>query len=321
MSDGSLDGRHALVTGASGFVGANLCRALLKRGCGVTAVVRESSDRARLHPLGAAITVIASDLTAPSSLAALPARATSDLVFHAAAEGVRPGQAAADVLASNIRTTFNLLTLLAERGSCARLVFLSSCSVYGSGAGMTEDAPLVGTGAYAESKIAGEALCASYSRTGLVPSVVLRLYTPYGPWEAGYRFVAGTVRRALRGEVMPLTAGAQTRDFVYIDDATEAICAAGAVDGLDGIALNVCTGVATSIRSGVQTIVDTVGRASRPEFGVLPYRPDEIWEMSGDPSRMRARLGLPAPVAFADGVARTVEWMAEHQAFYEQPDR
>jgi len=314
---GALGGRHALVTGASGFVGANLVRTLLRQGCSVTAAVRRSSDLWRLREVRDRIGLRAVDLADEGALHELPAADTADLVFHAAAEGVRPGGASAAVVEANLRGSMNLLALLAKRGECQRLVFLSSCSVYGPGARLAEDAPLRGSGVYAHSKIAGEALCATYNAAGLVPSVVLRLYTPYGPWEAGYRFVAGTMLRAMRGEEMPLTGGEQSRDFIYIDDATAAIAAAGSVQGLEGEVLNVCTGVSTTIRDGVEAIVAVTGSGARPRFGALPYRADETWEMSGDPGRMRERLGVGEPVPFVEGVRRTSVWLASRSELYQ----
>lgn len=312
-----LTGRHALVTGASGFVGANLVRTLVQRGCRVTALVRATSDLRRLHDLGEAVTLARAELTDAAALGALPQAATADLVIHAAAEGVRPGHPPARVLDANLRGTMNLLALVAERGGCGRFVFLSSCSVYSPGTCVTESAPLRGTGAYAASKIAGEALCAAYATAG-VPAVVLRLYTPYGPWEAGYRFVAGTLLRALRNEEMPLTGGEQSRDFIYIDDATAAIAAAAVVPGVEGDALNICTGVSTTIREGVETIVAASGSSARPVFGALPYRPDETWQMSGDPARMLQRLGVARPLSFREGVRRTAAWLGEHHDFYQE---
>ena len=292
-------------------------RTLLRQGCSVTAMVRRSSDLWRLEEVRDRIGMRAVDLADEDAVHGLPAADTADLVFHAAAEGVRPGGASAGVVEANLRGSMNLLALLAKRGECQRLVFLSSCSVYGPGALLREDAPLRGTGVYAQSKIAGEALCATYAAAGLVPSVVLRLYTPYGPWEAAYRFVAGTMLRAMRGDEMPLTAGEQSRDFIYIDDATAAIAAAGAVAGLEGEVLNVCTGVSTTIREGVEAIVEVTGSRAQPRFGALPYRADETWEMSGDPARMRERLGVREPVPFREGVRRTGEWLASRSELYQ----
>lgn len=315
-----LQGRHALVTGASGFVGANLVRALLERGCAVTALVRQSSDLWRLEEVRDQVVLRTADLSDAAALRALPEADTSDLVFHAAAEGVRPGQTSATVLDANLRGSLDLLGLLAERSACRRLVFLSSCSVYGPGAGVPEDAPLRGRGVYARTKIAGEAMCAAYSEAGLVPTVVLRLYTTYGPWEAGYRFVAGTLLRARSGEDMPLTGGEQSRDFIFIDDATAAMASAAATPGLESETLNVCTGVSTTIREGVETILEVSGSRAQPRFGALPYRLDETWEMSGDPSRMRNRLGLAAPLSFREGVRRTYDWLADKQELYGRHD-
>ncbi len=300
-------------------MGANLVRGLLARGCRVTALVRQSSDLWRLRGVEDAVRLCAADLADAGALAALPEDAASDLVFHAGAAGVRPGEAPAAVIDANLRGTLNLLDVASRRGGCRRFVFLSSCSVYGGGAGLAEDAPLLGTGVYAQTKIAGEAICRSYAAAGL-SSVVLRLYTPYGPFEARYRFVAGTVLRALEGGEIPLTGGEQSRDFIYVDDAIHAIVAAGVADGVEGEALNVGTGVSITIREAVETILAATESRAEPRFGALPYRDGETWEMSGSPAQMRARLGTGAPVSFRDGVLRTWSWMSENLDLYQRRD-
>jgi len=312
----SLAGRHALVTGASGFVGANLVRGLAARGCRVTALLRPSSNPWRLAGAGGAVEVAHAGVDDEASLAGLPDEALGDIVIHAAAAGVRPGEAEAAVMRANVRGTVNLLERIAAAGTAPRFVFFSSCSVYGDRAHAAEDAPLEGRGAYAASKVAGEALCRAYAEAGVVRPVILRLYTPYGPWEAEYRFVAGTLLRAMAGQELPVTPGEQTRDLIHVDDVVRATAAALAVDGVEGETINVCTGVATTIRDAVAGIVEAAGTGAVPRFGALPYRAAEIWKMSGDPSKMRRLLGVDATVPLAEGLARTRRWLEENAGVY-----
>ncbi len=309
-----MNGRHALVTGASGFVGSNLIRTLLARGFRVTALLRPSSKPWRLYDVLDRIDVRNGTLDDPHSLASIPAAEFNDLVFHAAAAGIRPGDDPATVEKANIGGTANLLDRIESAGGCRRLVFISSCSVYGDAAGATENAPLRGDTVYASTKIAGETMVKERG----IPSVILRLYTPYGPYEASYRLVAGTILAAQRGSDIACTAGSQRRDLIYIDDAVEAIIAAGLKPGIEGEVLNVSTGVSTTVREAVQTILKVTGSTARADFGALPYRQNEVWEMSGDPALMQERLGITNPRPLEDGLELTARWFEKHEKLYRE---
>jgi nucleoside-diphosphate-sugar epimerase len=311
--------RHALVTGASGFVGANLIRSLLARGFEVTALIRRTSRLWRLAEMDDRVSFRVADLTDGHAMDALTAEDTRDLVFHAGAEGVAPGRTAETIAEANVRGTENLARVLAARGTTTRIVFLSSCAVYGAAVGAREDAPLRGATPYARSKIAGERALTEYFQEGRLCPVILRLYTPYGPWDAPHRLVTSTLARARRGEDIAATPGGQSRDFIYIDDAIEAIIAAGIVSGVDGAVINVCTGVRTTIREGIERIVRITRSQSRALFGALPYRPDEreTFDMTGNPSLMRQRLGVRDPLSFDEGVRRTNAWFDSHGSLYD----
>jgi nucleoside-diphosphate-sugar epimerase len=314
-----LTGRHALVTGASGFVGANLVRALITSRCGVTAVVRKSSDLWRLRDIQDRIETRCVDLTDATSLSTLSEGDLRDIVFHVAAEGIRPADGSMSVLDSNLLGSVNLLSHVARRGGCQRFVFCSSCSVYGQGSLSKETTPLRGTSVYALTKRAGELICRSFHAEGRVPIVVLRLFTPYGPYESSYRLVAGTLLRALNHVDIPLTYGEQARDFIYIGDVVRSLLAAATAEGIEGEIINICTGVSTTIRAVTELILEVTGSKSRLLYGVLPYRSDEVWEMSGDDQKMRSLLGVHQTLPLSEGLRRSSGWFVNHSALYESP--
>ena len=257
-----LAGRKAFVTGASGFVGSNLVRALLGNRCEVIALARPSSDLWRLRDLSDQISWRFGELSDVHSLATVAPEDVQDLVFHVAAAGVSPAEDPVRVVATNLYGSCNLLNLIALSRQCSRFVFCSSCSVYGQGAYLAEDAALEGSSVYALTKIAAEALCKAYGAASRIPWVALRLFTPYGPYESSYRLVAGTIRRALNGQDLSLTYGEQARDFIYIGDVVRSLIAAALLPGIENNTINICAGNSVKVKEIVELIL-TVHKANR----------------------------------------------------------
>lgn len=302
----SLAGRSAVVTGAAGFIGANLVRALRASGCKVTALVRPESHDWRLTQVGEGIRVVRASVTAMDQPATIAALGAADYVFHLAAAGVDQSHTSAtELLAANVGGTIAALKY-ATSVSVRRFIYCGSCFCYGSATHASENAPVAPTSDYAASKaVAWDAVQAIAGRTGL-DVVSLRPFTVYGPMESAHRLIPYTIERALAGEPIELTGGAQTRDFVYVDDVVQAFILAATSDDVSGDTFNVCTGVETSVRRAVEIIVALTGRAARPVFGARPYRQDELWHLSGNPTHARERLGWAASTSLEAGLALTI---------------
>lgn len=215
-----------LVSGAAGFVGRGLTRALLGRGSKVVALVRDAAKaRARLgEPPG--LTIVAGDAAEPRW------EGPADFVVHAASHA-SPKYYAADpvgVLSPNVFGTRALLELAREKKS-RKFLFLSSMEVYGA---VPEERqpiletepgsvdPLAVRSCYAESKRMGEALCLAWRRQHGVPAVIARLFHTYGPGMAldDGRVFADFVADAAAGRAIAVRGdGLDRRAFCHLDDA------------------------------------------------------------------------------------------------------
>lgn len=173
----------ALVTGAAGFLGANLVRELLADGCTVRALVRAGSDRRNLEGLD--LEVVEGDLRDPGSLG----RAVHGcpLVFHAAADYRLWASDPAELYASNVEGTRNLLEAALLAG-VERVVYTSSVGTLGNpgdGTPGNETTPVSlaeMTGHYKRSKFLAERAAESFLPRGL-PLVIVIPSTPVGPWD------------------------------------------------------------------------------------------------------------------------------------------
>ena len=303
-----IAGARVLVTGAAGFLGANLVRALLNAGAHVIAVARAASDCARLRQVEPQIRLLRNDLCDLPTTPAL-AGVEVDLVYHLASAGV--DQRMHDVhrmIASNASGTHDAL-LAATRLKAQRFVHVGSSAEYGPGRLLTEDHVLAPTGEYGATKVAATLLARAYShRTGL-PVVTVRPFSVYGPWEAAYRLIPHCVLRALAGLTVDITDGRQTRDFVYAADVMDGLLRAGSVPEAAGATVNLSTGVSTSVRDIAERAVALCGNPGVSIAVARTHQSTEMWTTSGDPRRAEQILGWLPRTTVDDGLRRTIEWL------------
>jgi UDP-glucose 4-epimerase len=297
-----------VVTGASGFLGRALVRTLLKTGHSVTATSCNqvpSTD----HPL---LTWKRLDLGQPDAgWSGLLAGA--DVVYHLAWSTIpsEANRAPANDARVNIAGSLGLIQAIQNDGCACRVVFASSGgTVYGvlSRIPATEDHPLRPISAYGVSKLAVESYLAVIRETGL-SAISMRMGNLYGPGQSLQR-VFGAVthfaHRALAGEPVRIFGdGSVTRDYLYIDDAVDALMRAGAhtVQG----SFNIGTGIGHSLNQVTGTIVADLGRDLVIER--LAPRPFDVPVSILDASRARETLGWEPRVTFEEGIRKTLRHM------------
>jgi len=176
-----------MVTGASGFVGANVARALLERGNAVRVFVRPASDRGNLEGLD--VEVVEGDLRDAESVAAA-VRGCED-VYHVAAEYTFWSNAPKEMVRSNVDGTAHVMEACL-RGAVRRIVYTSTVGTIGLApveggdlGARDERTPLAEgqlAGHYKRSKFDAEKLVLDYAKRGL-PVVVVNPSAPIGPWD------------------------------------------------------------------------------------------------------------------------------------------
>jgi UDP-glucose 4-epimerase len=306
--------RRVLVTGASGFVGANLARRLLAEGNDVHLLLRANHNPWRVQEIRDQVTVHEADLGALAGLEAVMAAARPEWVFHLAAHGAYPDQQDLDrMIATNVQGTANLLRA-AERAGVEAFVNSGSSSEYGyKDHAPTEDEWLEPNSHYAATKAAATLLCRyTAQRTGL-RITTLRLYSAYGPYEEPRRLVPTLVVMGLEGRLPPLVNPNVARDYVHVDDVCDAYLLAAATPGQEpGAVFNVGTGVQTTLREIVATTRRLLAIETEPVWGSMP---DRSWDTNvwvSNPSRIRAQLGWSPRHDVEEGLRATVAWLSDH---------
>ncbi|MCS7312114.1 MAG: NAD-dependent epimerase/dehydratase family protein [Acidobacteria bacterium] len=309
---------RVLITGGAGFIGYHLVRWLVQQGYDVRVLDNGRTgrlDRFDEMPEARSVTLLEGDLRRPADVEA--ASEGVDYVVHLAAQVsvVESMDRPAETWSINVHGTALVLET-ARRTGVRRVVFTSSCAVYGDSLEppfRETDVPWP-TSPYGLSKRMGEYLAEFYTRVFGVPVVTLRLFNVYGPGQRADSPYASVIPRfieALRRGV-PMTiygTGRQTRDFVFVEDVVRIIEKALHAPQADGLVINVGTGQPTSVNDLARLLQEVSGRSvgTRHE----PPRPGEMLHAWADTTRLESVLGVSPSdlMPLQEGLART--WMEE----------
>jgi nucleoside-diphosphate-sugar epimerase len=288
-----------VVTGAAGFVGLRLLRALLDRGHDAVGwdSFTDYYDPAVKEENAAGLPVSRLDLAEdPLDLAGV------DGVFHLAGQpGVRSFGAAFPIyVRQNVLATQRVFEAAAPQG--ARVVFASSSSVYGNAAAYPtpEDTVPRPRSPYGITKLAAEHLADAYGQEFSLDAVVLRYFNAFGPGQRPDMAFAKMVGSLAARRPFELYGdGTQSRSFTYVDDVVEATIAA--MEGAPaGAVYNVGGGVEVSMLHAIEELGRIAGRELEVVHG--PRVQGDVQRTAADTSRITADLGWKPTTSFEEGL-------------------
>jgi CDP-glucose 4,6-dehydratase len=322
-----MNGR-VLVTGAHGFVGSHLVRALLERGNAVRVLDRpdpRTADvgglrRSGLDLLGLRDQVELAEGDLRDAEAVSTTVAGCDSVFHLAAQTIVgvARESPLDTLEVNVRGAWNVFEACREH-EVARVVFASSDKAYGASHELPykEDFPLRAINTYDASKAAADVVARSYASAYGLPLAVTRFANIYGGGDLNFsRLIPETAIAVLDGRPPVIRSdGSPERDFLHVDDAVSAYLAiADALDGdgARGEAFNAGGECPHSVREVVDLIAAAAGTGIEPEYQGTGTPNGEIDRQYVDSTRLRNLTGWRPQTELADGLRRTLGWYREH---------
>lgn len=311
---------RALVTGAAGFIGAVLARALSASGCETHVVTRPGGDTWRLRDAGD-WTAHQLSLTDAEAVSALLHSVRPNWIFHMAAHGAYPSQRdSRRIVEDTLLATVTLLDAAAAIGFDA-FVHAGTSSEYGLRDRPPEESdPLQPNSTYAVGKAAATMYCSHVGRARGLKVVTARLYSVYGPFEAPERLIPTLLVHARRGTLPPLVDARTERDFVHVDDVIQAmLMLAGESRVEPGSVFNVGSGRQTTIGEIVSLVSHRFGVTEEPTWGSYDPRAWDTFTWRSDPSRLLS-LGWRPATCLADGLDRTMEWLVaddERWRYYE----
>jgi len=304
-----------LITGAGGFIGSSLARALLARGEQVRGVDNFSTGkRENLAEILNRIDFHEADLLDLDAIRKVCSGA--DFVLHEAAIPSVP-KSVIDPLGSNranIDGTVNLL-VAARDAKVKRVVYAASSSAYGDTPTLPKHEAMKPDpiSPYAVAKLASEHYMVSFYRCYGLETVSLRYFNVFGPRQDPSSPYSGVLAKfitlMLRGEQPTVYGdGEQSRDFTYIDNVVEAnllACKAPA-EKVAGQVFNTATGRRITLNETFKLLQDLTAYAGELKYG--PEREGDIKHSLADIAKAQAALGYQPTVNFEEGLRHTVEW-------------
>lgn len=300
-----------LVTGASGFIAANLLQRIAAVRPDVFGVVQRERNW-RLSNLSDR-QIIPADINDPTAVKHLLETVKPQTVFHCAAYGAYSFERDNRLIyQTNFLALTSLVGLLAER-ALAAFVHAGSSSEYGNNAaGPVEDAACNANSHYAVSKVAAANFLRHMGHDKKFPCVNLRLYSVYGPLEDTSRLIPSLLRRVQEGALPPFVDGRTSRDFVHVDDVCAAFILAAVKmhPGLFGESFNIGSGKKTTISELAELARKLFHVSAEPRFGTMGGREWDMPDWFANPDKARQALGWSAETPLETGLQATARWVA-----------
>jgi nucleoside-diphosphate-sugar epimerase len=302
--------KRVLVTGAAGFIGANLARRLVADGYETTLLTGPGSDCWRLEELERDAPIVQLDLADGDAVSRAVAGAGPDWILHLAAHGAYSWQTdRAAILRTNVVGTANLLEA-GRQAEVETFVNTGSSSEYGLKASAPDEEDSVEpNSAYAVAKASATMLCRHVAAADGLNVCTLRLYSAYGPWEEPRRLVPALAVEGLHGRLPPLVDPRIARDFIWVGDIVDAyLLAAGAFHEEPGAVYNVGTGMQTTVGEAAEIARSVLGVEASPDWGSMAARSWDTDCWVANSSKIRRTLGWRPTRGFRQGFEELASW-------------
>ncbi len=311
-------GKKILITGATGFIGANLVRHFLKRGAIISIFKRQQSNLWRINDILNQILIYDVDLLDYTVVNKAVKRIKPDVILHTAAYG---GYITQDdlslTLKINFNATINLLDSCSKRGF-ELFVNTGSSSEYGiKEVPLRESDSLAPMMPYGISKAAASIFCQYIAKKDNLPIVTLRLFSPYGYFDDGSRAVSYIILSCLKNKRVNICSPKAVRDFIFIDDVINAYeKALERSSSISGGIFNIGSGKQYSIEKLARKIVAAVGNKISVKYSMKPFIRIEPKSWVADISKSHIGLKWEPKVNIDEGLRKTIIWFRENKRFY-----
>ncbi len=308
-----------LITGGTGFIGANLARRLLEKHpkASIHLITQPGSSLWRLAEIEHKFFVHEIDLINFVNITALIKRIKPTHIFHLAAFGGMPHeQNQTMIFRVNLDATINLLNACKQVGfEC--FINTGSSSEYGKkNTAMNENDLLEPISDYAVAKAAATQFCFKEAQVNALPIYTVRPFSVYGPYEMASRLIPTIINNALENKPINLGTPHNVRDFIHIDDMVHLYVAIAEQKPSQAFIFNAGTGIQSTVQNVVDTIQKLLNKPLDVTWGSHQARPWEPTCWRADINRAHNVLNWQPTNTLHTGLEKTISWFKDNGSLY-----
>lgn len=315
-----MQNEKVLITGAGGFIGANITRRLLDLGYEIHALVHNRNNLWRLADITGKLNIYDTQLDNISGLTDLFTSVNPDIIIHTASYGNSSKHTdSAKITQVIVNGTFNLLTA-SQNINYKLFINTGSSSEYGiEDTPMLESDPVNPITVYAAAKAGATHICQSFYHTYNKPIVTIRPFSVYGPYEEPGRFIPEIILRLIKGQEILLTPNVIRHDFIYIDDLVDIyLKIMGSPEASAGRIFNAGSGVEFTNSEVVQKLFSVTGKKVGVTQGSYQPRPWDTPHWCAGMNLTEKILKWSPEVTLETGLAKSYSWFAQNRHYYDQ---
>lgn len=300
--------KNVIVTGANGFIGKTLVKALLERDYKVVALDIRFDDVLANNPNVICVNVM--DKAVEALKEDIPV-SEYDCFFHLAWVATSgPGRADYVLQLNNVKTTCEYIKLCSEVG-CKRVVYASSINEMETYEYLqSDDIEPSGGYIYGTGKLAAHLMGETVAKLNNVEFIPVIITNIYGVGERSARMIYTSIVKLINKEHCSFTEGYQTYDFIYITDAINSVIEVSE----KGKAFNryyIGSGEPKPLREYLIRMRDIVDPEAEIGLGDIPFKGIDISYAQFDLKKVEKDTGYKNQIAFDEGIKRTVDWIRE----------
>ena len=297
MGEIELKGKRVLVTGGNGYLGKYLVSILQKENAEVFVI-----DKTGVEHNSSFIV----DITDRKKVGEIIQKIQQEISLHLAASLNRKRDFDQYDNINNINHigTLNLLLALKEI-PYSNFIFTSTSEIYGENIAPFHEGQIpLPASPYSLTKVHSENLISTFSNTYNKNFTILRLFNFFGKDMPAEFFIPQMINSLKNKSFFEMTAGEQKRDFLFIDDITQAMILSATNIKAYNETFNVCSGNSSTLKQLATEIKNELKSNCEIRFGSIPYRKKEIWNMVGDNTKIKNTLGFKVKYDLKTGLTK-----------------
>lgn len=301
--------RTVFITGANGFIGANLIRLLLERDYIVHALVRQNSNLWRIEDISEKIKIHKADICQPDKLKEILTDVKPDYIFHLASYGNSSSDTNLEEMVNvNILGLINLLEAT-KTIKYKAFIISGSSSEYGfKSKPMVETDNLEPNSYYSATKAAATLIAQSFALLNNKPIIIVRPFSVYGPYEENNRLIPIVIKLALSGKEISITKEKVRRDFIYVGDIAQALLKIATTKLKNGEIINLGTGEQHGNDEIVRIIEKILHKKLKVRIGKYPKRAWDTDYWVANNQKVKKLLSWQPKYSLEKGLRETINW-------------